>query len=1329
MERIMRNYLLFFLYGLLMAVTPVPAQIFKYINTDNGLGSRRVLAIEQDSYGYMWILNHKGIDRYDGSQFTHYKLQENGKDLYFYPDMHHLRMDDQDELWEYGKDGRIFRFDDQKDIFEPVFQLRTVYPQVQSTPISAVYFDVHGGIWFACGQLLVVYNTKTGQSTLVSEQISEPILAITCDGEDNYFFADNYAIRQTVYKDGQLVDIRKIIHPDIFQINYIYYHAHSRQLLINTLRNGLMLMDPETDTFRSLETQLKDICINTIKPYPGHNDEVLIATDGDGVYRLDLRNGRLNRFLQENAAQPNQMNGSIVKDLLIDNDFRIWSVIYPTGITVYSEKYPAYQWIKHSHGDYSLVDNRVNAITQDTEGDIWFATSDGISCYTPSTHRWKNYFDESSDQSPNRNRIFTSICEVKPGIIVAGGYMAGTYLIDKHNGRVERSINLIAHPQDLPDQYIRSIIVGKDSTIWAGGARYLTSFNSATRQTTQYATSYPIVYLKEKDETALWVGTIDGLFLFDRNTQKLKRYNCGFQIGCVTTIYQSADGRTTYIGTYGNGLFIIDTRTGRTEHFHKENCGLENNNIYTIVPNKYDDLFLGTENGLTLYDHTKRKFIIWTKEQGLLAASFNQDAGIRTKDGKLIFGTNEGAILLNDSTSLIEDFNSHMVLTDLHIMYRAVHPQEKNSPLTLPLDDTEQIVLKYKENTFSINVSSINYDHASSIHYSWKLEGFYDEWTPPSDYNLIRYTNLSPGDYTLRIRSIQTNSNTVLEERTLRIHVNRPFWRSVWAYLLYSLLLTVILYAWFRYQIIRRDRKTSQEKINFFIHTAHDIRTPLTLIKAPLGEILNNEQLSEQGIVNINLALQNTDNLSTLTNNLMNFQKEEMYSSKVLVTKTELKEYLSQYLVQFKNYATQKGIDLQFHCSFERLDVWIDHTKMDSILRNLISNALKYTPQGGQVRLTASCTKSHWHLSVSDTGIGIPKQEQKKLFKSLFRGRNATNQLITGAGVGMLLTYRLIKNHGGKINFSSTENVGTDFYLNFPIHSKLYSYKDENAEALSPSVTIDTVEVPHNIIPQLQQPKQTDAPHLLIVEDNQSLCAFLAQSLSDSYFVDTAGNGQEALEHIRQRHPDLIVSDVMMPIMDGMELCAAVKGNIETSHIAFILLTALADRDDILKGLDTRADLYIVKPFDLLVLKANIFNLLENRRMLRKKLQQMMALPESVTEQLDLPSALDQKFLQDITDYIKQNLDNELTVDSLCAHMNMSRTSFYNKMKSLAGIAPNDFIRNIRMREAALLLRSQQYSVSEVADMTGFADPKYFTDTFKKFFGMTPSKYKQQKEV
>ena len=1142
---------------LLSFFLPLQAQIFEYIDMDNGLSSRRVLSIQQDKQNYIWILTHKGLDRYNGKQFKHYQLHRCNNPLSFYPNLNFLYTDKDSTIWEVGKDGFVFRYDEQRDSFQLAFDLRATFPALKKAPISSVYMDSEANIWFCTNQSQYIYNYHQSKNYQLSPVISDKIICITQAEKNKYYLASEHLLYEVQLKGEQLTEIKKIQLPNVHLIDHIYYHNPTKQLIINTLLDKLFIYDIKEKQLESIGNSMKDIGVNKIIPSKKEKDVLLIATDGDGVYKLNLKQLTLNHFLKEDTRKPNKMNGSIIKDIYMDSANRIWNVIYPTGITIYTEKYPAYEWFMHS-ANYtnSLANNCINGVMEDSEGDSWYATSNGICYFDVSENKWINF---SPSHSPNgersENHIFTSLCESSPGIILAGGYMSSIYKIDKRTKEVTFFQQQNIRQGEGPDKYIRSIYRDNERLIWIGGFYRLKSYSLTTKEVCEYNIGYPITCITQKDEHSLWIGTINGVFVFDKLKKQAIPLDTEFDIQCINMIYNDPSGNYTYFGTYGDGLFIFEKKTRKVTRYYDENCGLISNNIYSIVPDRNGDLYLGTENGLSFFDIKANKFINWTKEQGLLAASFNPNAAIHSRDGYMIFGSNEGVIVLPDSIQLPETFSSHMIFSDLSIMYRTVHPGEKNSPLTQALDKTSCIELDYDQNTFSMNVSSINFDNPSNIMYSWKLEGFYDRWSPPSSDNLIRYTNLSPGNYTLRVRAILMDNHQILEEREIQILIGRPIWMTFWAFLLYALIIIGISYAIIRYQMIRRDKQISQAKINFFMQTAHDIRTPLTLIKAPLGEILKNEQLTEQGTTNLNLAIQSTDNLSELANNLMDFQKEELYSSKISVVRYELNQYIQNYMQQFKAYAEQKGIDFQYKSSFTSLEVWIDQNKIDSILQNLLSNALRYTPKGGSVTIETDHNKNRWILTIKDTGIGIPKEDQKKLFKFLFRGKNATNQLITGSGVGMLLTYRLIKNHEGKISFSSTENVGTTFQLSFPIQSEHYQYRNEGVDQNLRTVLLqDGIVAPMPEAEQTQITAHPDSPRIMIVEDNASLRLFLMKSLSDIYQVDGAENGQEAIDKIKVQQPDLIISDVMMSVMDGETMCRTLKSDIETSHIPIILL-------------------------------------------------------------------------------------------------------------------------------------------------------------------------------
>ena len=684
------------------------------------------------------------------------------------------------------------------------------------------------------------------------------------------------------------------------------------------------------------------------------------------------------------------------------------------------------------------------------------------------------------------------------------------------------------------------------------------------------------------------------------------------------------------------------------------------------------------------------------------------------------------------------NYKFQMIFSDLRVFYQTVYPGDEGSPLEVDIDETKTLKLKYNQNIFSLRISAINYDYPSLILYSWKLDGFYDGWSRPEKDCLIRFTNLSPGKYTLRVRAISSEDRRiVLEERNMDIIIEQPIWLSIWALLLYAIVIAAIVTITLRVIILRKQRKTSDEKIRFFINTAHDIRTPLTLIKAPLEELSEKEDLTPGGRSNMNTAIRNVNALLRLTTNLINFERADTYSSALYVSEYELSTYMEEMINAFRAYADVKRVSLTYESNFRYMNVWLDKDKMDSILKNLISNALKYTPEGGSVHIFAAETEDNWSVEVKDTGIGIPASEQKKLFRMHFRGSNAINSKVTGSGIGLLLVWKLVRLHKGKINFSSTEGKGSCIKVIFPKKEKYYRKAVHSPKPGSEKVVYTESGVPKNIslstvydTARQKQQQNGDLPKILIVEDNDELREYLRNTLSDDYIIQVCSDGKQALDIVKEYMPNMIISDIMMPEMRRDELCHRLKNDIETSHIPIILLTALNNDRNIIEGLKTGADEYIVKPFNIGILRATIANILTNRSLLRHKYANLeLNDEESDTACINCSTDIDWKFISTVKKSVEDNMDNSsFTVDVLCNLLNMSRTSFYNKIKALTDQAPADYIRLIRLKRAAQLLKEQQHSITEVAEMTGFSDAKYFREVFKKHFNVSPSQYAKQKE-
>lgn len=1288
----------------------VSSQTYKYIGIEEGLSNQKIYRIQKDARGYMWFLTHVGIDRYNGKEIKHYKLKEGDRELDPLLNINWTYLDKTGTLLVTGKQGRIFRYDSGHDRFVQIYSMYNYWNKDYHAFVRYSYIDQESNVWLCGKSAIHLFNIESGQKQRISNRLGN----ITCIEQINseHFFIGT----------DKRIYLVKLEMMDM-HVHELYLHRTANKLFIGTFEKGVYIYDLNIQKIVRPEVELTDVNITRLSPL--NTKELLVATEGAGVHKLNIDTYETEPYIIANYGSYNEMDGNIINDVYVDNEQRIWLSSYPTGITVRNNQYTNYNWIKHSIGNrQSLVNNQVNSIIEDSDGDLWFGTSNGISLYDSKQKQWRSFLSSFNHGLKNQNRIFITLCEVSPGIIWAGGYASGIFQITKKNGNIEYLTPAQSfHLNVRADKYIRDIKKDRYGCIWSGGYYNLKCFNLKTRQGRLYPGLGSVTAIEEKDSTSMWIGTSTNLFLLDRNSGKYNEIHLPGGATYIYTLHQENNG-LLYIGTSGSGLFTYDpVKESISAHYHTENSPLVSNSIYVILPTKDGNILMSTENGISIFSPTNRQFRNWTRGQGLMSTCFNAGSGVLRANGNTVFGSTDGALEFPQNIEMPQTGDSHMIFSDFHIFYQTVYPNDPNSPLTKDIDQIEKLNLKYMQNTFSIRVSSINYDYPSDILYTWQLEGFYDGWTTPSDEGTIRFTNVAPGTYTLRVRSVSKEDNKhVLQERILKITVAHPVWLSFWAICIYVLTITSVTYVIFRLHSMRREKKASDERTRFFINTAHDIRTPLTLIKAPLEEIQQKENLSEESQANMLTAMKNVDTLLRLTTNLINFSKANVYSSSLRISEHELNTYMEGICHAFYSYAEAKQIKLDYKSNFEYQNVWFDKEKMDSITKNLISNAIKYTPAHGEVHIIICHDKDNWSLEITDTGIGIPAKEQKKLFKLHFRGSNAINAKITGSGIGLMLVWKLVRIHKGKISIESVENKGTRVKVIFPQKQfrnqqvPTETVQQENVAPVSPSAVS-----PHTYKDLYRQHVQ-NTQRILVVEDNDDLREYLFHTLSEAYQVETCTNGKEALKIIPEFKPDLVLSDIMMPEMRGDELCSAIKNNILTSHIPVILLTALNDEKNIVEGLETGADKYLIKPFNIGILKASIANILTNRALLRRKYADMELHNDSIS--INYSNTLDQQFLEAVKETITENLDNSsFNVESLCASQNMSRSSFYNKLKALTDQAPADYIRLIRLKRAAQLLSEGQYNISEISDMTGFNDVKYFREVFKKYYKISPSGY------
>ncbi|MDR1683810.1 MAG: response regulator, partial [Candidatus Symbiothrix sp.] len=773
-----------------------------------------------------------------------------------------------------------------------------------------------------------------------------------------------------------------------------------------------------------------------------------------------------------------------------------------------------------------------------------------------------------------------------------------------------------------------------------------------------------------------------------------------------------------WLATEGNGLVRFNPETNEFTSFTTDD-GLPSNYILSMEGDDSGLIWITTERTLSCFDPENHLFMNIGKQIGLKKFSFIPYASVKRKNNHLAFGTVDGVIEFPAQSFSDLELKAHLVFTDFKLFYNSVAINQENSPLEKAIDETGKIVLSHNQNSFSFDFTPVNYRSQQQITYAYRLEGFDAEWYETNS-KTVGYTNINPGSYVFHLQALNADTKQILDERTIAITIKSPFYRSVWAMFIYAALILVVLRFVFLYFKNALEKRQSKEKIRFFTSIAHDIRTPITLIKAPLNDLSEKENLSENGKSALDIAVRNADKIFQMVSQLLDIHKADMSSLRLIISKNELKKYVQEKVVQFKVEAERKNISLISKIDFAKLNVWFDREKMDKIVNNLLTNAIKYTPQGGSIYLEASEDEKKWHLKVKDTGIGIPQAEQKYLFTRFFRARNAINSKEIGTGIGLLLAKELVNLHEGSISFVSKENVGTEFELSFP-KGKRYFIKKELLKGYIIEENDDDVEsdVETSHATSLQIEIDERKPKILLVEDNDDMRTYLKAQLSELYQVFESEDGQEALTKVPEINPALIVSDNLMPNLNGSEMCFKLKNSMETSHIPIILLTALADKENIIKGLDCGADDYITKPFDIAILQARIRNLLQNM----EKLKAMRTATDKTTDEVQYPNLLDKKFMDKLVHTLDEHLDNaEFSINDLCLAMYMSRSTLFNKLKALTGQGLNDFIRIHRLNKAKELLLTKEYNVFETSIMTGFPDTKYFSTAFKKQFGLSPSK-------
>ncbi len=1334
------------------------------VNTDAGLSSARVYSVVEAKDGAMWISTKRGVDRYNGQQVRNYFLAtENqfddasgGRNIKLVKDQHQ-------NIYAYDNKGKVYKYNKVVNAFQLKFNL--VQLLGGSLVLNEVVVDGQGRFWMALDRgvyllnpnhkgRFVLKNTYVNHVSVIGNQL----LVGSTSGVFIYSLKSSHT--------------RSVLSG--YSVLSSYHDVKAHQVWMGTFHRGVVVVDdrtwlpirPLSSIFPSSSlAQIPQIPVRCIMPYDSHT--ILMAVDGAGVYAFDKQTRQTWQLLNTDGSPGSILQGNGVYTLCKDRLGDLWIGSYSGGVDLAIPMANLMEFVRHEYlNNQSLIDNSVNDVLQSKDGKVWYATDKGVSIYDEQTHLWHHGLYD---------KVALTLCQTHDGRILVGTYGNGVYQMHADGSS---SIAYSVANGMLKTDYVYSLFDDSDGGLWIGcldGA--LVHMASAYEQAKMSAKKQngAVAYLdvnevqsivESPDRKHVVVGTSHGCYSIDKYSHHVSRFFYPTQFaGKDYSFFVNAmtfqDAQHVWIATDGGGLYLYDLRKHQVKNYSTAQS-LPSNTIYALF--KYSDgkIWMSTDKGLAFIQHGKVVNLNFFKG---LECEYKRMSVAHTLDGRLIFGSSHGAVVLASKLAMGLNYQAPLQIAGIEVEGLKFDDAEQK-------DDWHQHVFEmlkdgklsfsHSENTLIVNFESINYQYQHDIQYQYYLEGYDRQWSAPSSDQQARFANLAPGNYTFRVKAVGRSNGRILGEASLRIHIAQPWWNSWWAWLVYLCLLAVMAYLGWDYYKERLQRKYYDEKINFFVNTAHNIRTPLSLVLAPLADLAKDSTLVEKSRGYLEMAQRNGDKLLRMITELLDFQKIDQAKRQVHLQPIELPVFLRTQLDKFHVMASEKQIDLQL-VECPAIVLTSDLSMLDLIFENLLSNAVKYTAKGGKVSLSALLSgDNNVSILVSDTGIGIPKSEKKHIFQSFYRASNAVVSQEMGSGLGLMLTRQLVQRLGGKLTFESEEGKGTTFALSLQVSTEKSASIDsqarvddnvarnlppQNENATSKSAGAPMAQGDSYSLSEQDDELQKDT--LLFVDDNADLRQYIRMAFSNRYQVVDVESGDAALAYLKNNGEcDIVVSDVMMPGMQGDELCRRIKEDKDLSWLPVILLTAKVGRDFMIEGLGLGADDYIAKPFDSAILASKIDSMLKNRRRLSQYyMERSLSLVRGEAAPVDSVdkervgevagnsshadenavaelNPNDQAFVDKATHLVLDNLmDTDFNIDQLCREMAMSRTLFYGKLKTLTGQAPQDFIRLIRLEQAAQYLK-QGDTVLDVSVKAGFVNVKYFSTVFKKHFGVSPSKFK-----
>ncbi len=1277
----------------------------------------------------MWFGTKDGLNRFDGYTFKVF-LHDPDDAASIGSGFIHTLYEDGDKLWV-GTDKGLYHYNSQTETF-------TLLKVTKNSNIRAITKDKNDNLWFISGFTLYKYSES---SELLQSYSTDKFFSATsiCTLPDGSLWISTTSGNLHKYDPihDSFISHNLFAQSEPSTTTWIekLYNAGDDKIWVGTQSQGVKLFDAQDGTYADIISHDQENSEIFVRDFvKSKNDEYWIATES-GLFVYNTVTEQITQ-LKKNYHNPYALSDNAVYSLCKDKEGGIWVGTFFGGINYFPKQYTAFEKFFPQNNENAISGNAVREITKDKYGNFWVGTEDaGLNKYDPKSRKFTRFYPTGEKGSIAHHNIH-GLLAVEDELWI-GTFHHGLDVMDIKTGKIIRHYAAGPDTGSLKSDFIYAIIRTTKGSILIGTSHGLYQYNAEQDNFTllqTYPEPYPYtVSLFEDNSGNIWASTYkDGIYVINPETGKKAYFKNdpnnknSLSSNSVNAVFQDS-GKNIWIATEG-GLCKFNKKEQNFKRFTRKN-GFPSNVIYRILEDEQRKLWVSTSKGLVRFDPITENVKVYTKANGLLSDQFNYSSALKDEDGKMYFGCVNGMISFNPSSFIKNQYIPPVHITGFQLNNQELAVGKAHSPLEQSITKTGKITLSHGQSSFSLDFAALSYTAPEMTEYAYKMEGLSQGWTYLKTNRKVYFTELAPGSYTFMVKA--SNSSGLWNEQPtqLQIEILPPWWASNLAWMFYAVFAGGLIFYSFRDYHRRteaknrnkirlleneKEKEVYQAKIEFFTNVAHEIRTPLTLIKGPLETIIKATDNSSASRENLMIMEKNTNRLLDLANQLLDFRKTEINGFSLTFVKADISKLILETFSRFKPAADQQMIDYAIELPHESLCAYVDPEAFIKILSNLLSNAIKYAAHKAHLRLLPfdMSTDKRFTIVIKNDGPRIPLEMSAKIFEPFYRLKESEKK--QGTGIGLSLALSLTELHKGSLELDTMDKELNVFSLTLPVHQErefnLYATDTRDKEKAIPDA--NTASSPEDV--------DASKPIILIVEDNNEMQDFIAGAVGKDYHPAKAFNGLQALQIIESENVQLVISDVMMPQMDGFELSKRIKTNLNHSHIPIILLTAKNSLSARIEGLESGADAYIEKPFSVEHLQVQISNLLQNRSKIRTYFSSS---PLAHIKSMAYTKA-DEAFLGKIDEAILKNIaEPDLSVDHLADIVNMSRTTLYRKIKAISNLTPNELINIARLKKAAELLLDGSYKIYEVAHMVGYNSQTSFGRNFLKQFGMTPTEY------